>query len=203
MRFAISFNKILKFWINFRKFFFKIALYFLLVSICKICFHQIPHVVIFLANILFDEIYFRQKTKTFTLAKVVLHQRNIDRRDSQRLRYWYCLIKKQKKSKRIVYFTFAEEADDLQGGDSSDYTDNALENLIRVAQKWVNYLTCSIPLSFTYDLPLSTFLPRFCRLCLFPLPTLSLFLTNCRGNYIHFTDVEKIRNNSFPLTHYC
>ncbi|XP_011696240.1 PREDICTED: U8-agatoxin-Ao1a-like isoform X2 [Wasmannia auropunctata] len=28
-----------------------------------------------------------------------------------------------------------EDADDLQGGDSSDYTDNALENLMRAAQK--------------------------------------------------------------------
>ncbi|TGZ48108.1 U8-agatoxin-Ao1a isoform X1 [Temnothorax longispinosus] len=33
------------------------------------------------------------------------------------------------------YFDDAEDADDLQGGDTSDYTDNALENLIRVAQK--------------------------------------------------------------------
>lgn len=32
-------------------------------------------------------------------------------------------------------FTFAEDAGDFQGGDSSDYTDNALENLMRAAQK--------------------------------------------------------------------
>ncbi|KAL0111999.1 hypothetical protein PUN28_013317 [Cardiocondyla obscurior] len=33
------------------------------------------------------------------------------------------------------YIDDGEDLDDLQGGDSSDYTDNALENLIRVAQK--------------------------------------------------------------------
>ncbi|KYN00869.1 hypothetical protein ALC62_08361, partial [Cyphomyrmex costatus] len=33
------------------------------------------------------------------------------------------------------HFTLAEDVDDLQVDDSSDYTDNALENLMRVAQK--------------------------------------------------------------------
>lgn len=37
--------------------------------------------------------------------------------------------------KRIIYFTLAEDVDDFQADDSSDYTDNALENLMRVAQK--------------------------------------------------------------------
>jgi len=44
--------------------------------------------------------------------------------------------------KTNIHFTFAEDTDDLQDADFSDYTNNALENLMRVAQKWVNYLTC-------------------------------------------------------------
>lgn len=38
-------------------------------------------------------------------------------------------------TKWIVRFAFPEDAGDFQGGDSSDYTDNALENLMRAAQK--------------------------------------------------------------------
>jgi len=37
--------------------------------------------------------------------------------------------------KQTIHFTFAEDIDDLQDADSSDYTNNALENLMRVAQK--------------------------------------------------------------------
>ncbi|RLU24376.1 hypothetical protein DMN91_002464 [Ooceraea biroi] len=33
------------------------------------------------------------------------------------------------------YFDDGEDVGELQGGDSSDYTDNALENLMRAAQK--------------------------------------------------------------------
>jgi len=36
---------------------------------------------------------------------------------------------------KIVRSSFAEDVGDLQGGDSSDYTNNALENLMRAAQK--------------------------------------------------------------------
>lgn len=36
---------------------------------------------------------------------------------------------------KIARSFFAEDIGDLQGGDSSDYTDNALENLMRAAQK--------------------------------------------------------------------
>ncbi|KAL6257831.1 hypothetical protein P5V15_011425 [Pogonomyrmex californicus] len=35
----------------------------------------------------------------------------------------------------IPYFDDGEDIGDLQGGDSSDYTDNALENLMRATQK--------------------------------------------------------------------